>query len=137
MPFLVVAGLFFLPVLDEGIAIPQLIWHCHGAAKYHYDPKTAFGQTVYAGGGSTEYKKAISGITFVIKRYSYVTAEGKPVVTSFEVFPQGGVLGFPDAGGSKNAWLLPACKFSRNDRAVAARRKLLFQDLQMKFVERR
>lgn len=117
--WVLVPVLFFLPVVDEIIAWPQLKMLCKSVDSVKYDPQTAIGKTVskYSSVIGRDVKTLFPGIQVRIEHRALVTPVAEvPIVKWASVEPQAGFLKFPaGSSGSSMSLLLTDCGFTARD----------------------
>lgn len=111
---------FFAPVADEIIAWPKMQELCRGTDKYHFatgvNEQSAYGRTVYYRNGYREIRTLVAGPRVRIERGDYLDVTTKqPILSYYTVEPLSSMFAFPDAGGSRNTWILKSCGFSARD----------------------
>ena len=130
---------FFIPVLDEIIAWPQMWALCKEADGYEY----AQGMTQEKAQGRTVYKRTWNQTDILLSRVKVSIYRGEVVdATSNELIlisravkPVESLFAFRDAGGGRHTWLLRECPPEREESRFAKNNRLTGEILKLKFVE--
>lgn len=106
---------FFAPVADEIIAWPQMRELCKGTGRFEFGPgmneQKALGRSVYYRYKSTEERrKLFPDVEVLYISHDYVDAQTGEIILRFHsVEPKYSFFAYPDAGGSRNTWILSDC----------------------------
>ena len=112
--FLLIPIIFIAPLADEIISIPEMKSLCE--QKKAPIVGKDIGERTDAGliarsKIETEYITLSTGIRILLKRHDYIDVNSKNLVLReyYEVRPIKSLIAYPDAGGSRNLWILKKC----------------------------
>ena len=106
---------FFVPIADEIIAWPQMQELCKGNGRFIFGPEMneqkALGRTVYYRYKSQEERrKLFPDVEVLYSLHDYVdTRTGEIILRFHSVKPTYSMFAYPDAGGTRNTWILSEC----------------------------